>query len=103
VDVDTGVAGTVVAIPRTAVMRSPYGSTVYRLEEKAGVTRARAQLVVLGDTLGSDRVIVTSGLTAGTVIAADGVFKLRDGSLVRPVQRGVAGTQSTPTPPKAGK
>lgn len=101
VEVDTGADGTVVAIPRTAVMRSPYGSTVYRLEEKAGVTRAKALLVVLGDTLGSDKVIVTSGLAAGTVIAADGVFKLRDGSLVRPVQRGGAGTASTP--PKAGK
>jgi membrane fusion protein (multidrug efflux system) len=101
VEVDTGADGTVVAIPRTAVMRSPYGSTVYRLEEKAGVTRAKALLVVLGDTLGSDKVIVTSGLAAGTIIAADGVFKLRDGSLVRPVRQGGAGTASTP--PQAGK
>jgi membrane fusion protein (multidrug efflux system) len=85
VEADAGALRDTVVVPRTAVLRSPYGSTVFALQEKDGETRAKALLVDLGPALGSDQVIVNSGLDAGTVIAADGVFKLRDGGLVRPV------------------
>ncbi len=85
VEVETGSARDTVVVPRTAVLRSPYGSTVFALQEKDGEMRAKALLVELGPALGSDQVIVLSGLEPGTVIAADGVFKLRDGGLVRPV------------------
>ncbi len=85
VEADAGALRDTVVVPRTAVLRSPYGSTVFALQEKDGETRAKALLVELGPALGSDQVIVNSGLDAGTVIAADGVFKLRDGGLVRPI------------------
>jgi len=99
VEVDTGIARDIVVVPRTSVLRSPYGSTVFALQEKDGETRASARLVELGPALGSDRVIVLSGLEPGTVIAADGVFKLRDGALVRPVT-GADQTAATVDPDK---
>jgi membrane fusion protein, multidrug efflux system len=73
-----------VVVPRTALVRSPYGDTVYRIEESDGETRARAVIVEAGDIVGSDEVIIRSGLEPGVRIAADGVFKLRDGALVKP-------------------
>lgn len=73
-----------VVVPRTALVRSPYGDTVYRLEEKDGETRARAVLVQVGDIVGADHVVIRAGLDPGVRIAADGVFKLRDGILVTP-------------------
>lgn len=85
VEADTGAMRNSVAVPRTSILRSPYGATVFALRETDGQTRAQALLVELGPSLGSDMVIIESGLEAGTEIAADGVFKLRDGSLVRPV------------------
>nr|MCU0732541.1 efflux RND transporter periplasmic adaptor subunit [Hyphomonas sp.] len=85
VEVDAGEQRDTVVVPRTSVLRSPYGATVFALQDTEGQTRAKAMLVELGPALGSDEVIVLSGLDAGTRIAADGVFKLRDGSLVRPV------------------
>jgi membrane fusion protein, multidrug efflux system len=100
VEADTGAQRDTVVVPRTSVLRSPYGATVFALGEKDGQTRAKAMLVELGPSLGSDKVIVLSGLDAGTRIAADGVFKLRDGSLVRPVTETEAAAgvvaQSTP-------
>lgn len=78
----------VVVIPRTALVRSPYGDTVYRIEEGDGETRARAVIVEVGDVLGADEVVIHSGLEPGVRIAADGVFKLRDGALVTPVAAG---------------
>lgn len=77
-----------VVIPRTALVRSPYGDTVYRIEEADGEARARAVLVEAGAILGEGEVVIHSGLEPGVRIAADGVFKLRDGSLVRSVERG---------------
>jgi membrane fusion protein (multidrug efflux system) len=74
-----------VVIPRTALVRSPYGDTVYRIDERNGETRAHAVIVEVGDILGADEVVIRSGLEPGARIAADGVFKLRDGALVTPV------------------
>lgn len=100
VEADTGAQRDTVVVPRTSVLRSPYGATVFALGDTDGQTRAKALLVELGPSLGSDKVIVLSGLDAGTQIAADGVFKLRDGSLVRPVTEAEAAAdvvaQSTP-------
>jgi membrane fusion protein (multidrug efflux system) len=74
----------VVVIPRTALVRSPYGDTVYRIDERDGQSRARAVIVEVGDVIGSDEIVIRSGLEPGARIAADGVFKLRDGALVAP-------------------
>jgi membrane fusion protein, multidrug efflux system len=102
VEVEASAPQNMVVIPRTAVMRSPYGSTVYALTEVEGQTRAKAMLVELGPAFGSDQIIVTSGLAAGTVIAADGVFKLRDGSLVqRTEDPRTASTRAAPAATKS--
>jgi membrane fusion protein (multidrug efflux system) len=77
-----------VVVPRTALVRSPYGDTVYRIEENAGQLRARAVLVEAGDIVTSDEVVIRAGLEPGARIAADGVFKLRDGALVSPSKAG---------------
>ncbi len=79
-----------VIIPRTAVQRSPYGDTVYRLVEKEGETRAEGVIVELGDIVGADEIVVRAGLEAGARVAADGVFKLRNGALVNPIAAGDA-------------
>lgn len=83
VSAETGQAQDVVVVPRTAVMRSPYGATVFRLADVDGQLRARAVLVEPGRLVGEDKIIIVSGLEPGARIAADGVFKLRDGGLVR--------------------
>ncbi|MCC6850377.1 MAG: efflux RND transporter periplasmic adaptor subunit [Deltaproteobacteria bacterium] len=84
-----------VVIPRTAVVRSPYGDTVYRIEDAGGETRARAVIVAVGDIVGSGDVVVRSGLEPGVRIAADGVFKLRDGALVTAVAGGARAEAAT--------
>lgn len=71
-----------VVVPRTSLVRSPYGDTIFVIEEREGETRARAVLVEVGEIVGPDEIVVRSGLEAGVRIAADGVFKLRDGALV---------------------
>ncbi|MGF1455577.1 MAG: efflux RND transporter periplasmic adaptor subunit [Alphaproteobacteria bacterium] len=85
-----------VVIPRTALMRTPYGDTVFVLQEVDGQTRAKAVIVQAGSVIGSDEVVIRSGLEAGARIAADGVFKLRDGALVRPVARDGAQAEARP-------
>lgn len=81
-----------VVIPRTALMRSPYGDTAFVIEDQEGEMRARAVIVEAGDLIGGDEIAIRSGLEAGARIAADGVFKLRDGALVNP------STDQTPDP-----
>lgn len=76
-----------VVIPRTALMRSPYGDTVFVLKDKDGETRASTVIVKAGEVIGTDEVVILSGLEPNVRIAADGVFKLSDGALVRPVPR----------------
>jgi membrane fusion protein (multidrug efflux system) len=89
-----------VVIPRTALVRSPYGDTVYRIDDAGGESRARAVIVEVGDVVGSDHLVVRSGLEPGVRIAADGVFKLRDGTLVTAVaERAPSGTPAAKTDP----
>jgi membrane fusion protein (multidrug efflux system) len=80
---------TVVLVPTAAVRRSTFGTRVFVLEtvEENGQSkeRARSRSVIVGGnstvTL-EDMLIVSSGLSAGERIAANGAFKLRDGVLV---------------------
>ncbi len=81
-----------VVVPRTALVRSPYGDTVYRIEEDGGEARARAAIVQVGDIVGADHVVIRAGLEPGVRIAADGVFKLRDGILVTAAGGAPSGT-----------
>ncbi|MEM9706777.1 MAG: efflux RND transporter periplasmic adaptor subunit, partial [Pseudomonadota bacterium] len=71
-------------VPRTALKRSPYGNTVFVIEEVDGEPRAKAVIVDVGEITPEGNVTVLSGVSPGDRIAADGVFKLRDGALVNP-------------------
>ncbi len=93
-----------VVIPATAVRRAAFGDHVFTLvpgdpkNDPPHSLRAQQRMVVLGPDLGG-RVIVTSGLKAGEQVAADGSFKLRDGSLVIPgPPPAPAGEDKGPTP-----
>jgi len=73
-----------VVVPRTALVRSPYGDTIFVIDEREGESRARAVLVEVGEIVGAGWIVIRSGLEPGVRIAADGVFKLRHGALVDP-------------------
>lgn len=68
----------VVAIPATAVVRAPYGDSVYLVEEKDGQKIARQQFVRLGPSRG-DFIAVTHGLKPGDRVVSAGAFKIRNG------------------------
>jgi membrane fusion protein, multidrug efflux system len=73
-------------IPTTAVLSSPYGDSVYVIEEKPGkdgkpALKVRQQFIRTGRARG-DFLSVESGLKAGERIASAGVFKLRNGMSV---------------------
>lgn len=71
-----------VAIPVSALRKSPGGDQVFVVEtEQDGKTRARVRRVRGGVILG-DEVVIYDGLSAGERVAASGSFKLRDGILV---------------------
>lgn len=90
VTVPIGKAREQVVVPRTALVRSPYGDTIFAIDEREGESRARAVLVEAGEIAGAGEIVIRSGLEPGVRIAADGVFKLRDGALVDPQKSGEA-------------
>ncbi|MBU3664853.1 MAG: efflux RND transporter periplasmic adaptor subunit [Chthoniobacterales bacterium] len=81
-----GGADEVLSIPATAILRAPFGDSVFVLEETAsesGETTvvARQRFIRTGRSQG-DFVSVTEGLKAGEKVVTAGVFKLRNGSTV---------------------
>lgn len=97
----------VVFVPATAVMRAPYGNSVYivedRKDEKGQVVKgpdgkpakvARQQFVRLGVARG-DFLAVEEGVTAGQEVVMLGAFKLRNGAPV------VVNNHTTLTPSQA--
>ncbi len=77
-------------VPATSVRRDALGAAVYVLETRqGGEVRARKQGVQLAkesDLAGpGDFVVIEKGLELGQKIAANGAFKLSDGSLVNPI------------------
>jgi membrane fusion protein (multidrug efflux system) len=82
----------VVSVPATAILRAPYGDSVYVVEPRKDqqgrpVTGpdgkpakvARQQFVRLGQTRG-DFVAILEGVTAGQEVVSQGAFKLRNGA-----------------------
>lgn len=82
----------VVFVPATAIMRAPYGNSVYIVEDRkdeAGhplsgpdgrpAKVARQQFVRIGVTRG-DFVALDEGVTAGQAVVVLGAFKLRNGA-----------------------
>lgn len=73
----------VLVIPTTAVVRAPFGDSVYVVEDKDGKLVARQQFVRLGATRG-DFTVVTEGLKPGERVVSAGAFKLMNGAAVTP-------------------
>ncbi len=93
----------VLVVPATAVLNAPYGDSVFVLTESKDEKTGRAGMQVrmttvrLGEARG-DFVAVTDGLKAGDVIAASGVFKLRNGSPVTVDNSLAPAPKADPTP-----
>jgi membrane fusion protein (multidrug efflux system) len=83
----------VVFVPDTAIMRAPYGNSIYIVEDKKGedgkpvngpagpAKVARQQFVRVGISRG-DFVAIDEGVTAGQEVVTLGAFKLRNGAPV---------------------
>jgi membrane fusion protein, multidrug efflux system len=76
----------VVAIPVSAVVRAPYGDSVFIVEDKRGpdgtpAKAVRQQFVRLGEGRG-DFVAVADGIRTGQEVVTAGGFKLRNGARV---------------------
>jgi membrane fusion protein (multidrug efflux system) len=82
--------GTVVAVPASAVVRAPYGDSIFVVEDKKDdkgtVTKgpdgktakmARQQFVRLGESRG-DFVAIADGVKSGQEVVTAGAFKLRN-------------------------
>lgn len=86
VELSLGGADEVVRVPATALMRAPYGDSVFVVEEETGEDgakklTARQRFVRTGRTKG-DFVAVAEGLKAGESVVVAGAFKLRNGAPV---------------------
>lgn len=88
VNLITGDARTVVAIPGSAVDYAPYGNSVFIVSEMTGTDGkpfkgVKQQFVKLGQSRG-DMISVTSGVKPGDEVVTTDVFRLRNGAAVTP-------------------
>jgi membrane fusion protein (multidrug efflux system) len=80
VSVDLPATAKVLLIPATAVLYSPYGDSVFVVDESKDSQTGKAlrqQFVQLGMTRG-DFVAITSGLKSGETVVSSGVFQLQN-------------------------
>lgn len=70
-------------IPQTAIVYTSYGNSVYlsKLDEDGSTYRAKQAIVALGKRKG-DYVEVLSGVTEGSAVVTDGVFKIYPGAVL---------------------
>jgi len=90
----------VLAIPATAVLRAPYGDSVYVVEastNSAGGLTVRQQFVRIGQAKG-DFVSVIDGVKPGEKVVTSGMFKLRNGMSVVENNEVMPPTEQRPTP-----
>lgn len=69
----------VVAIPATALIRAPYGDSVFIVDEREGGLVARQQFVRTGEARG-DFISIVEGVAPGDRVVSAGAFKLRNGA-----------------------
>jgi membrane fusion protein (multidrug efflux system) len=82
IEVPDGPAQTAVAVPVSALRKSPSGDHVFVIERaEGGKMRAHDRPVQSGPVLAGE-VLIVQGLRAGEQVAASGSFKLRDAALV---------------------
>lgn len=85
VAIDTGAAEQYVTLPQTAVTFSPYGDTVYLVENKGQDGKGQPQLVahqtfITTGAKRGDQVAVLKGVKEGDTVVVAGQIKLRNGS-----------------------
>jgi membrane fusion protein (multidrug efflux system) len=87
VEIPTGAPQQRITLPQTAITYSPYGDTVYIVDEKGADAKgepqriARQTFVTTGATRG-DQVAIVKGVSAGDTIVTAGQIKLHNGSIV---------------------
>jgi membrane fusion protein, multidrug efflux system len=87
IDIASGAPQNYITLPQTAITFSPYGDTVYIVDEKgkdaAGKPQliARQSFVTTGSTRG-DQIAVLKGVNEGDSIVTSGQIKLHNGSTV---------------------
>jgi membrane fusion protein (multidrug efflux system) len=74
--VPLGQVTSAVVVPTTALRKGPAGDHVFVIAaDEAGQARAHMRSVESGSVIG-DQVVITRGLDAGEIVAAQGSFKL---------------------------
>ncbi len=91
VQVPVGSPIAAVAVPISAVRKSPTGDHVFVIAEAGDGMRAQARRVQVASATGDD-VIILDGLAAGERVAATGAFKLREGAKVAVVDEAATDT-----------
>ena len=87
VEIPTGAPENLITLPQTAISFSPYGDTVYIVDDKGAGADGKPQLVArqsfitTGATRG-DQVAVLKGVGEGDLIVTSGQLKLHNGSSV---------------------
>jgi membrane fusion protein, multidrug efflux system len=87
VDITTGAPQNYITLPQTALTFSPYGNTVYIVDDKGKDASGKPQLiarqtfVTTGATRG-DQIAVLKGVSDGDTIVTSGQIKLHNGSTV---------------------
>ena len=87
IEISTGAPQNYVTLPQTAITFSPYGDTVYVVDDKGKDASGKPQLVArqsfvtTGATRG-DQVAVMKGVNEGDTIVTSGQIKLHNGSVV---------------------
>src|SRR5256712_11059730 len=102
VEIVTGAARPVIALPITAINYAPYGDSVYvvsDLKDPSGKTYrgVRQQFVKVEGSRG-DQVAVISGVNPGDEVVSSGVFKLRNGAAVQVNNKIQPGNNPAPKP-----
>jgi len=87
----------VLTIPSTAILRAPFGDSVFVISGSTNLT-VQQKFIRTGRTLGYF-VSVESGLKAGDRVVEAGVFKLRNGMSVVENNETTPKTSQTPNPP----
>ncbi len=85
VSILSGQAQTFVTLPQTAITYSPYGNTVFLVEQKGKgadgkpVLLAKQSFVTTGRTRG-DQVAILKGVKAGDTVVGSGQLKIKNGT-----------------------
>ena len=98
IEIELPAEQSVVTVPQSAVVYSPYGDSVFLVaEDEGGVSVARNVSVTTGATRG-DQVAIEQGLEPGMVVVVAGQQKLRNGTPVQIDNSVAISAASDPSP-----